>query len=191
MTLFRQGFPCAELLAGPEPFGDLVATAESYIPRGEQPPSPPPAGPCASRLAALVAMTPPPALYPALAGAPPWVAWDHAGPGLWPPPDDLALDLNERSSPDGLDAYAERIRARLRGVSGRHVIGHIDWEARNLEWHGGEPVAVHDWDSLAIRPEATVAGVAAVVYPSFSEVVAAEIDQTDTFLAAYGERRSL
>ena len=39
MTLFRQGFPCAELLAGPEPFGDLVATAESYIPRGEQPPS--------------------------------------------------------------------------------------------------------------------------------------------------------
>jgi hypothetical protein len=34
------------------------------------------------------------------------------------------------------------------------VLGHADFEAQNLRWHGREVWAVHDWDSLAWQPEA-------------------------------------
>lgn len=62
------------------------------------------------------------------------------------------------------------------------VIGHADWEAQNLDWDHGQPVLAHDWDSLAIRPEACLAGAAAAVYPSHGSVVATTVEQTAVFL---------
>ena len=187
--MFESGFPCAEVLVEPTLFGDRVATAEAYIPRGSPPPSPPAPAPSARLLASLVERTPPPAEHPELASMLPWVGWDHGGDGVWPAPDDLDVDLNSQVS-DTLDDAAVRVTRRLAAARG-DVIGHVDWEARNLEWQDGEPIAVHDWDSLAIRPESTVAGAAAAVFPSHGPVVFASIEQTEAFLSAYTAVRPL
>jgi hypothetical protein len=181
-----QGFPCPQVLAGPAPLGELVATAEEYIAPHGQPPDPPAAEPVARLLGQLVRATPPPGTAPALQPPPPWVAWDHSGRQLWPWPDDLDTDMNTHAGPDWVDDTAQRIRDRMRRDTGSLVIGHIDWEAHNLDWNEGAPVLVHDWDSLAIRTEAAIAGAAAAVFPSNgTTAVAATVDQTAAFLDAF------
>ena len=186
------GFPCPEVLAGPSPFGDLAATAETYVPpRGRPPESPPPAE-TAQLLASLVEAAPPADGFPALDPPPPWVAWDHPGDGLWPWPDDLDVDMNQHPGPAWVDHLARRIRARLASRPEAPVIGHVDWEAHNLGWDGGRPVLAHDWDSLAIRDEAGIAGAAAAVYSTNGTTsIAATLDQSAAFLEAYARRRPL
>jgi hypothetical protein len=60
---------------------------------------PPAAGRFASLLAELVRLAPDPAAVPTLAPSPAWAAWDHDHPGLWPPPDDRAGDLDDHPGP--------------------------------------------------------------------------------------------
>ena len=188
--LHLKGFPCPGVTAGPAPFGDHVATAETYVPANGGPPDPPPPAATARLLAALIEAAPPAEAFPALDPAPPWVAWDHPGADLWPWPDDLDVDMNQHPGPDWVDDLARRIRTRLAAVAEWPVIGHIDWEAHNLDWDGGTPVLVHDWDSLAIRAEPSIAGAAAAVYPSNgTTAIAATVDETAAFLDAYARAR--
>jgi hypothetical protein len=189
--LHRKGFPCPDVLAGPHPLGDRVATAEEYIAPHGPSPDPPPPEPAARLLAELVQASPPPKTAKALSPAPPWVGWDHPSQQLWPLPDDLDTDMNEHAGPDWVEDTANRVRDRMRRDTSPLVIGHIDWEAHNLDWNGEDPVMVHDWDSLAIRTEAAIAGAAAAVYPSNGvTALAATIDQTAAFLEAYRQLRS-
>jgi hypothetical protein len=175
------------VLAGPDPLGDRVATAEEYI----APHGPPPAEPLARLLAELVQASPPPRTAEALSPAPPWVGWDHPSQQLWPLPDDLDTDMNEHAGPDWVEDTANRVRDRMRSDTSPLVIGHIDWEANNIDWNGEDPMIVHDWDSLAIRTEAAIAGAAAAVYPCNGvTTLAATIDQTAAFLDAYRQLRS-
>ena len=100
--------------------------------------------------------------------------------------------MNRRPGPDWVDDLARRIRSRLAAVADPPVIGHIDWEAHNLDWDGATPVLVHDWDSLAIRAEAGIVGAAATVYPSNgTTVMAATVDETAAFLDAYACARPI
>jgi hypothetical protein len=189
--LHRRGFPCPDVLAGPHPLGERVATAEEYIAPQGLPPDPPPPEPVARLLAGLVQASPPPETTAALSPAPPWVGWDHPSQELWPWPDDLDIDMNGHSGPDWVDDTANRVRHRMRRDTSPLVIGHVDWEAQNLGWQDDGPATVHDWDSLAIRTEAAIAGAAAAVYPANGvTAVAATIDQTAAFLDAYRQVRS-
>jgi hypothetical protein len=78
----------------------LAATAEELIPGGELlAPGPEAAGRFAALLAELVRLAPGPASLPTLAPSPPWAAWDHAGRGLWPAPDDRQGDLDDHPGP--------------------------------------------------------------------------------------------
>ena len=189
--LHASGFPCPDVLAGPTPFGSRTATAETYIrPHGDPPKHVPPRA-TADLLARLVDAAPPPDAYSALNPAPPWVGWDHDSNELWPWPDDLDIDLNDHDGPDWIDDTARRVRDRLSSTAARSVIGHIDWEANNLDWDGDQPVVAHDWDSLAIRPEPTIAGAAAATFASNGlTAVAATLDQTAAFLDAYSHHRN-
>ena len=154
-------------------------TAEEYIAPHGPPPDPLPAEPLARLLAELVQASPPPRTAEALSPAPPWVGWDHPSQQLWPLPDDLDTDMNEHAGPDWVEDTANRVRDRMRSDTSPLVIGHIDWEANNIDWNGEDPVIVHDWDSLAIRTEAAIAGAAAAVYPCNGvTTLAATIDQT-------------
>ena len=160
-TLAAAGFPCPRPLAGPAPLGALAATAEELVPGGHLlAPGPAAAGRFAALLAELVRLAPDPAALPTLAPSPPWAAWDHDLPGLWPPPDDRPGDLNADPGPPWLDRVAAAVRTRLAELRLPPVAGHADWESQNLRWDGDRPLAVHDWDSAVAQPEAVVAGLA-------------------------------
>jgi hypothetical protein len=69
------------------------------------------------------------------------------------------------------------------------VLGHADFEAQNLRWHGRQVWAVHDWDSLAWQPEAALAGAASGAFASAGPPVLAPIESSEAFLAAYQDIR--
>lgn len=188
--LNQAGIPCPAPLVEPAPLGERTATAEAYIPRRSNLPCPPPAGALAVLLAELIDKTPDARRYPTLASAPPWVGWDHDGVGLWPWPDDLIVDMNRQDGLNWIDEVASLVSAHVNAATGDPVIGHVDWESHNLDWSADGRVVVHDWDSLAIRPEPSIAGAAAAVFPSVAGgPVAATVAQTAVFLDAYWSRR--
>jgi hypothetical protein len=78
-----------------------------------------------------------------------------------------------------------RARVRLLAVGLPCVLGHADFEAQNLRWHGQEMWAVHDWDSLAYQPEAALAGAASGAFASAGPPTLAPIESSEAFLIAY------
>lgn len=115
-----------------------------------------------------------------------WLAWDHAGPGAWPP-------LEERPPhPDALEPegwladIVDRVRRRLSEPEGEFVVAHGDWEAQNMAQRADGQIVVHDWDSLAHRPEAAIVGAAAATFASGpDQPTLSPIDVTDHFIEAY------
>ena len=206
--LWAAGFPCPEPLAGPLPLlpegaaeaagsAACCVNAESLVPGGEPYPATADesadtarAAAFAGLLARFVALAPSPADAGDLAPSPAWIDWDHAHPGLWPPPDDRDVDLNALSETAWIDELGHAARARLAGTRGAaNVIGHGDWESHNLDFRDGRPVAVHDWDSVAAAPETVIVGVAAAMWPAGMDCVGASIGQSVVFLDAYQSAR--
>lgn len=186
-ALFDGGFPCPEPLVGPCPLGRWAATAEGFVPGGSLlPDSGRQAGPYAEALARLLAAAPRVEQINSLEPAPPWTAWNHPGPGLWPWPDDRDLDLNEVDGPGWLDDAAAKVRDRLAHSTARPVVGHGDWYGGNLRWRGTKLYTVHDWDSVIAAPETIVVGLAGAVYPATGGPgEEATVEETEEFLARY------
>ena len=69
------------------------------------------------------------------------------------------------------------------------MLGHADFEAQNLRWHGREVWTVHDWDSLAWQPEAALAGAASGAFASAGPPTLAPIESSEAFLVAYQDIR--
>jgi hypothetical protein len=188
--LFESGYPCPEPLTDAVPLGDAVANAETYIPGGALlPGSGHSAQAFAEAFARLVMLAPQPAEVPALDPPPPWAAWHQTGPGLWPQPEDLDLDLNQVAGPAWLDEAGRLARDRLRACQGGTIIGHCDWLAGNLRWTGDELLVVHDWDSVAADSEAVLVGFAAALYSAASADSLATVADTELFLDAYDRAR--
>jgi Ser/Thr protein kinase RdoA (MazF antagonist) len=186
--LHAAGFPCPQPLAGPEPLAGYAADAELLVPGGDLiVHSPAPARVHAGLLAQLIKLAPPAGSVGTLKPAPPWTAWDHTYPKVWPPADDRPDDLN--SQPSWLDDVATEVRALLSGSTGPDVIGHGDFEAQNLRWNGDVALAVHDWDSVICAPEPVVVGLAAAVWPAGITSASATVDETAAFLDAYQTAR--
>jgi Ser/Thr protein kinase RdoA (MazF antagonist) len=139
----------------------------------------------AALLHRLIRQAPAADAVPSLGPAPAWTAWDHGGPGVWPPPDDRPDDLNKVTDHAWLDEIARRVQRHLAPFAQcRRVVGHGDWEAHNLRWDGLAPVAVHDWDSVIAGPEPVVVGLAAAAWSAGSGPFPT-IEQTAAFLEAY------
>jgi phosphotransferase family enzyme len=189
--MFLAGYPCPQPLTGAVPFGlGDVATAEVYVPGGALLPGAEHATRAfAEAFAWLIQLAPRPAEVAALDPAPPWAAWNHAGDGLWPRPEDPDLNLNEVAGPQWIDEAGRRARDRLRASESEAVIGHCDWLAGNLRWSGDALLVVHDWDSMAADGEAALAGFAAALYPAVSAGELATVEDTERFLAAYCRAR--
>jgi hypothetical protein len=187
--LYYAGFPVPELLAGPAPLGDRMASAEAYVAGDEllDPNSAHAVEAYAGLLARLITTAPRAADLPPLAPAPPWTAWNHEHPGTWPPADDLDIDLNGSDEAAWLDELARSVQRRLARHQAPAVIGHGDWEAQNLRWSGLDPVVVHDWDSVIAAPEAIVVGLAAAVWAGgFDPAIwHSTVPQTNAFLETY------
>ncbi len=114
--------------------------------------------------------------------------WDHTDSGVWPAID--CLDSRDQSVvPSCVVDAAERTRRRILAASLPCVLGHADFEAQNLRWHGQQVWAVHDWDSLAWQPEAACAGAASGSFASDGPPMLAPIESSEAFLVAYQDIR--
>ena len=173
--LAEGGFPCP-MPVTPAVFGDGFAVhAELLVRDGEldEEDTPAAAARSAALLADLVRRLSVAEIDPPLPN-PEWVRWDL-------PP--------ERHAASGVPAWIEetsrRVQAKLVGSELPPVLGHADWEAQNMRWQRGKPLAVHDWDSLAFLPEAALAGTAAGVFASHGKPTLAPLASSEAFLGAY------
>jgi hypothetical protein len=187
--LAGRGFPCARPLTPVVGVGSLAVHAEEFRPGGEvlHGDSPDVAARCAEVFAALMAELAGLTVAPPLPN-PPWVRWDHTDSGVWPAIG--CLDTrNRRAVPGYVVDTAARARRRLLAAGLPCVLGHADFEAQNLRWHGREVWAVHDWDSLAWQPEAALAGAASGAFASAGPPTLAPIESSEAFLVAYQDGR--
>ncbi|UWZ40689.1 hypothetical protein Drose_30915 [Dactylosporangium roseum] len=188
--LAERGFPCARPLTSVTNVGSLAVHAEDFRPGGDilhgQTPD------VAVRYAQVFARLAAELAYVTVAPPlpnPRWVRWDHTDTGLWP-----AIDFLDRRDQSMVPAHvvdtAEQARDRLLTADLPCVLGHSDFEAQNLRWHGREVWAVHDWDSLAWQPEAALVGAASGVFPRGAGLpTLAPIGSSEAFLLAYQDVR--
>jgi Phosphotransferase enzyme family len=191
--VWQCGYPAPEPLVPPTPLGELeCATAERLLPGGEAPGrGAADAARSAEALAWLIRVTVSAGDVGSLSPSPPWVAWDHTEPGLWPGADGGQRNLNAVPGPDWLDMAAVRCRERLSRYRAPRVIGHGDWHVDNVRWSGGKLLVVHDWDSVVSQPEAVIAGMAGGIFPAAGgSWQAATIQESEQFLTAYIQARS-
>ena len=134
--LAGRGFPCARPLTPVVGVGSLAVHAEEFRPGGEvlHGDSPDVAARCAELFARLMAELAGVTVAPPLPN-PPWVRWDHADSGVWPAIDCLD-DRDQSVVPGYVVEAAERARGRLLAARLPCVLGHADFEAQNLRWHG-------------------------------------------------------
>jgi hypothetical protein len=187
--LAERGFPCARPLTPVVVVGSLAVHAEEFRPGGEvlHGDSPDVAVRNAEVFARLMAELAQVTVAPPLPN-PPWVRWDHTDPGMWPAMD--FLDGRDQSVvPACVAPAAERARRRILAAALPCVLGHADFEAQNLRWHGRQMWAVHDWDSLAWQPEAALAGAASGSFASAGPPMLAPIESSEAFLVAYQDIR--
>jgi hypothetical protein len=183
--LAERGFPCARPLTPVVGVGPLAVHAEEFRPGGDvlHGDSPGIATRCAEVFARLMAELADVTVAPPLPN-PPWVRWDHADPGVWP-----AMEFLDNQDQSVVPAYvgetAERARGRILAAGLPCVLGHADFEAQNMRWHGREVWAVHDWDSLAWQPEAALAGAASGSFASAGPPRLAPVESSAAFLVAY------
>ena len=123
----------------------------------------------------------------------PLVLFDSAET-MWPEAHDLSFEFQATNEgAEWIDDYGAQARRALRGVTGELAIGHFDWRVQNLAFRGSDIVAIYDWDSVGVAPEAVIVGCAAA---SFSSTwVRPEVDtlpnveQMRSFVAFYEEAR--
>jgi hypothetical protein len=187
--LAERGFPCARPLTPVAGVGSLAVHAEEFRPGGEvlHGDSPDVAARYAEAFARLMAELADVTVAPPLPN-PPWVRWDHTDSGVWP-----AIDCLDNRDQSVVPAYiadtAERARRRILAASLPCVLGHADFEAQNLRWHGQQVWAVHDWDSLTWQPDAALAGAASGSFASAGPPTLAPIESSEAFLVAYQDIR--
>jgi len=177
--LAEQGFPCPMPLTDVTFQSGFAVHAERLVEGGEVETEDTPAAAerSAVLLADLLRRVAAFDLDPPLPN-PEWVRWDS---------------LPERRATSKVPAWLEdtsrRVRAKLSECRLPPVLGHADWEAQNLRWLRGEPVIVHDWDSLAWLPEAVLVGAAAGVFASHDTPTLAPVESSAAFLDAYQRAR--
>ena len=187
--LAERGFPCARPLTPAVGVGALAVHAEEFRPGGERlrGNSPDVAVRYAAVFVRLMAELADVTVAPPLPN-PPWVRWDHTDSGVWPAIRDLD-DRDQSAVPAYVVDTAERARGRILAAGLPCVLGHADFEAQNLRWHGQQVWAVHDWDSLAWQPEAALAGAASGSFASAGPPTLAPIESSEAFLVAYQDLR--
>jgi hypothetical protein len=188
--LAERGFPCARPISPAVVVGFLAVHAEELRPGGDvlHGDSPDVAEAHAEVFGWVMAELADVIVAPPLPN-PRWVRWDHADNGLWPA---IAFldDRDQNAVPAHVIDTANRARGRLLGANLPCVLGHADFEAQNLRWHGRELWVVHDWDSLAWQPEAALVGAASGGFArATGPPTLAPIQSSEAFLTTYQETR--
>ncbi len=171
VALHAAGYPSPRPLVGPTPLHGYIASADELV---ETDPYDADAAEMADLLHRLITIAPAAAIPPG-----PWAHPDHQEPGRWPT-DRGDRDLHDAELPSWFAHLVDDVRLASRRSVLPGVVGHCDFEAQNL---GRGPV-VFDLDSLATRPEAFHAGLAAAVWCADDTRKAATLAESEEFLAA-------
>lgn len=188
--LAESGLPAPKPLAGPKRVGNGLAVIEEMKTGGQ-----------ADGYDPDVPKTIAVGLHRFVEAAQPLVGQAHVGAplvllddyeSLWPEAHDLRFDF--RATTEGaewIDGYGAQARRALRDVTGELAIGHFDWRVQNLAFRGGEIVAIYDWNSVGVAPEAVIVGCAAASFSSTwvrPEVdTLPDVEQMRSFVASYEE----
>jgi hypothetical protein len=119
------------------------------------------------------------------------VRWDYAGPTLWQPNNWMDSRPNQRPLPLFIDQAAASVRARRGRADLPNVVGHADWETQNLRALGTVPQVLHDWDTVAHLPEATIAGAATGAVARNEIPTLAPLQNSAAFMEALQSRRGI
>jgi hypothetical protein len=112
---------------------------------------------------------------------------------IYPTPHSPLFDL--RATVEGaawIDEWALRSWAQRTSGELPLVIAHLDWSARNVRMDRTGIVAVYDWDSVSVAPEAVAAGQAAVTWRSTGETLdvrAPDAAEIERFVSAFASAR--
>jgi len=188
-AVWESGFPCPQPLAGPAMLGDAVATAETLVAGGDVLRTADAPEKSATALAWLISLTSRQVTTQELHPPPPWVWWDHPAEETWPAPDDRDSDLNEHQGPEWVETIGMLIHQRFRDSPLASIPGHCDWWSGNVRWDGGDLQVVHDWDSIAARPEAMLVGAAAANFSATEPGTEPTVEESEAFMDAYETAR--
>jgi len=162
----RSGIPCATPLRGPAPVvpgRPNQAIVESYLPD----PGMRPYASATERRVSAAGLARQVAACRELP-APPELA-DHplrrSAAGLYGEPHSPLFDFEGTAAgAEWIDALATRAIPVRDADERPPVVAHMDWAARNVRLDDHGLVAVYDWDSVALVPESTAVGQAAVTW---------------------------
>lgn len=162
-ALHRAGLPCPRPLIGPRLLRNGHATAEALLDDGEFRSMHEPA--CrrlvAEALAWHLAVCGSQPAPKALAGG-----WSlNESNRLWPARAHAPIFNFDATSAgaEWIDALGAHAKATL-DPTGPPIAGHSDWSGKHFRFANHAITAIYDWDSLAVRPEAAIVGVAAMTY---------------------------
>jgi hypothetical protein len=164
-ALYRAGLPCPRPLVGPVALVNGYATAETLLGAGDFRDTHDPV--CrrliAEALAWHLAVTGTRETPEALAGG-----WSlNEGDRLWPARAHAPIfDFDATGAgAEWIDELGARAKAAA-GPTGRLIAGHSDWSGKHFRFEDDAISAIYDWDSLAVRSEVALVGVAAMSYTS-------------------------
>ncbi len=182
--LHRAGLPCPVPLTAPVALVNGHATAETLIDEGEfrNTHDPDCRRLIAQALAWHLEITAARSTPDALIGG--WSLFD--GDRLWPAQaHSPTFDFEATGSgAEWLDALAARAKTRL-APTGQPIAGHSDWSGKHFRFASDKITAIYDWDSLAVRTEAELVGVAAMTYTTRFDLPHVSRVPTPAELAAF------
>jgi hypothetical protein len=112
---------------------------------------------------------------------------------LWPKPHNILFDFEKTAKgAEWIDAIAAPARERMKSARSAMVVGHGDWNAKNMRVGDGRVAIVYDWDSVMRGPETFVVGSAAAHFPVTWELPVAETPEPGemaAFVSVYEEAR--
>jgi hypothetical protein len=190
--LADRGLPAPTPIGDPEALGNGIAAAEEMLTGGEPVDAHDPSvrRVLATHLFGFVEAATPMLGHVPLPLANPFGLADDQ---LWPTPHDLRFDFSLPGA-EWIDQLAQDAYSFLRrNETGAMVIGHADWRIENLRVDRSAVVAIFDWDSVCVIPEAALVGATSIHFTTdWSDPTTdsfPSLDESAAFIYEYEEAR--
>jgi hypothetical protein len=185
-ALFDAGLPVAASLGAPFPFGDRYVTLHRWLPTpkstdGDRDPMA--SAEMLRRLITVGTAAAPDGLHPHPFHRPVGERYGRSHSDLF----DFAAT---NDGAEWIDEYATVAAASLDAADTTHVVGHIDWAARNVVVANGAVQAIFDLDSACWGPEERFVGAAALTWAATGDSTSPglrSVEEIAEFSGAYGD----
>ena len=102
----------------------------------------------------------------------------------WPEPHSALFDFKATASgAEWIDEAARKALSAMRSAGSRTVVGHHDWNAKNMRMGPDGVAALYDWNAVFLDREAFVLGSAAAHFPVTWELDVPETPEVEEVAA--------